>query len=112
MLQWVHAGGVVLQGLVTRRRAEVDLMLTPVANPFDVLEPHEREEVVRYEHLLKHPRLHEHALRVVKARLVVMRKALWVAAERGHLPDGKPVEKGWNVRNRGERYLLLLSRTR
>jgi GH24 family phage-related lysozyme (muramidase)/predicted small lipoprotein YifL len=30
MLQYVHAGGVVLVGLVTRRRAEVRLFLTPV----------------------------------------------------------------------------------
>lgn len=33
MLQYVHAGGVVLAGLVTRRRAEVRLFLTPIAGP-------------------------------------------------------------------------------
>jgi hypothetical protein len=46
------------------------------------------------------------------AQLVFLRKAIWVAAERGHLPNGKTTEKGWNIRNRRGRYQLLLSRTR
>lgn len=33
MLQYVHAGGQVLAGLVTRRQAEVKLFLTPTAGP-------------------------------------------------------------------------------
>jgi lysozyme len=33
MLQYVHAGGVVLQGLRTRREAEMRLFLTPVRKP-------------------------------------------------------------------------------
>ncbi len=36
MLQYVHAGGQVLQGLVTRRQAEVRLLLTPVSTPTPV----------------------------------------------------------------------------
>jgi hypothetical protein len=81
-------------------------------DPLGVLEPYEHQEVVRYDRLLKHPHLHEHGLRVVHARLVALRKAIWIAAERGHLPDGKPVEKGWNVRDRAQRYRILLSQTR
>jgi lysozyme len=33
MLQYDHAGGIVLPGLATRRRAEVRLFLTPVSHP-------------------------------------------------------------------------------
>jgi lysozyme len=112
MLGWVHAGGVVLQGLVTRRHAEVALMLTKATDPLAVLEPHEREEVDRYDKLLKRPHLHEHGVKVVHARLVALRKAIWVAAERGHAPHGGLTEKGWGIHHRGQRYHILLSRTR
>ncbi len=67
-------------------------------DPLAVLMPGERVAVNRAAH--------------DRAQLVFLRKAIWVAAERGRLPDGKPTEKGWSVRNRRERYQLLLARTR
>lgn len=110
MLQWVHAGGVVLQGLVTRRHAEIALMLTKETNALAVLEPHEREEVDRYDTLLKHPHLHEHGLKVVRARLIALRKAIWRAAD-GDIKAGKSANDAWSVLHRRERYNILLSRT-
>ncbi len=110
--EYVRAAGVVLQGLVTRRDAEAALILTPVANPLDVLDSKERAAVDAYDADGRHPRLHAHALAKLRAELVTMRKVIWTAAERGKLPDGKPTEKGWEIDNRARRYNILLARTR
>lgn len=112
MLAYDHAGGQVLQDLVMRRQTERALFLTPVADPLAVLLPKERQEVDRLNTLELHPHLHGHGIAVVKARLVVFRKAIWLAAERGVLPDGKPTAKGWEVADRARRYQILLARTR
>jgi lysozyme len=98
--EYVRAGGVVLPGLVTRRDTEAALILTPVANPLDVLEPKERAAVDAYDADGRHPRLHAEALKKLRAELVAMRKAIWIAAERGQLPDGKATEKGWEIESR------------
>lgn len=110
--EYVRAGGVVLQGLVTRRDAEAALILTPVSNPLDVLGATERAAVDAYDADERHPRLHTHALGKLRTELVTMRKAIWTAAERGKLPDGKPTARGWEIDNRGRRYNILLARTR
>ncbi|MGH2878959.1 MAG: glycoside hydrolase family protein [Solirubrobacteraceae bacterium] len=47
MLQYVHAGGVVLAGLVTRRRAEVALFLAPVSKPASLRELYARRRALR-----------------------------------------------------------------
>ncbi|HEY4451010.1 MAG TPA: lysozyme [Solirubrobacteraceae bacterium] len=114
MLQYDHAGGVRLEGLTRRRRAEVDLFLTPVTptNPLDVLTEAERDAVDSYDRYVKHPVLHRHGLAVTRAQLVVFRKLIWLAAERGRDGAGRRVERGWGVHSRLARWHLLKARTR
>jgi lysozyme len=111
MLQWTHAGGVELPGLVVRRHADIDLLLTKTVDPLAALEPHEREEVNRYDTLLEHPHLHEHGLKIVRARLVALRKAVWHAADKD-IKAGKSTNDAWETNHRRQRYNILLSRTR
>jgi lysozyme len=111
LLAYDHAGSQVVPDLVMRRQTERALFLTPIANPLAVLEPDERRAVTEYDRDARHPHMHEHVLKELRAQMIAFRKAIWVAAERGVLPDGKPTEKGWDVRNRGHRYQILLSRT-
>lgn len=112
MLQYDHAGGVRLAGLTRRRRAEVDLMLkagpAPApANELDVLTDEERRVVNSLIKYAKQPKLHPHGLKVSHDKIVELRKAVWVAAEKGRLPDGRPTQKGWDIRDRRRRYNLL-----
>jgi hypothetical protein len=77
---------------------------TPLS-PLDVLLPAERSLADRYEALLaRHARLHPHAIAKLKGELVVLRKQVWRAAEKGIGPDGKPTQAGWSIRNRIARY--------
>jgi Rv2525c-like, glycoside hydrolase-like domain len=81
-------------------------------SPLAPLQPSERAEVDRFEHLLRHPHLHPEAVKTVRARLVELRKNVWRAAELGVLPDGKRTMAGWGIDHRKARYEILLSRTR
>lgn len=109
MLQYDHAGGQVLPGLVTRRREEVALFLSSTAppDPLAVLTTQERNDVRAKIVYSRHPRLHAHGLRVIGERLVRERKEIWLAAERGHDVHGNAVTPGWEVHNRRARYALL-----
>lgn len=55
----------------------------------------------------QHPRLHPHGLKVTHELIVRLRKAIWLAAERGVLPSGARTARGWHVNNRSQRYALL-----
>jgi len=114
LLAYVHAGGQVLQGLVTRRQAERALFMGPVThtNPLGALLGHERIAVETYDHLARHPRLHRHQLARLRQALVSGRKDIWQAAEHGVLPNGQHTTPGWGVEHRKARYEILLSRTR
>lgn len=112
MLQYDRAGGVVLAGLASRRRQEVDLFRTPIKptkpkNPLDVLYPAERRVVNSYLAYIKHPRLHPHGLKVTREKMTAMRKNIYDAAVYGRLENGTKVKKGWNINNRKSRYELL-----
>ncbi len=85
-------------------------VVTP--NPLDVLLPAERRLVNTYDHYVKHPQLHQHGLRVTRNAIVVYRKLIWLAAVKGRDAYGRPLPKGWNVRDRAARYRLLLERSR
>lgn len=113
MLQYDHAGGVVLEGLRTRREAEMRLFLTPAVNPdpLAVLLPAERRLVNTYDHYSQHPRLHAHGLKVTRAGLVARRKAVWLAAH-NDIAHGASPAVAWGKLHRGARYQILLSRTR
>ena len=113
MLQYDHAGGVRLAGLTRRRQAEVDLLrrggappARPV-DPLDVLTLDEHRAVNSLIKYAKHPKLHPHGLRVTHDKIVELRKAVWLAAERGVLPNGGRTKPGWHVSNRDKRYKLL-----
>jgi hypothetical protein len=115
MLLYDHDNGVVIPDLLHRREVERALFLAPKPpppNPLDVLTRSERQLVDEYDADERHPRLHARELATLKARMTVDRKAIWLAAERGQLPDRKPTVKGWEVEHRAERYRLLLARTR
>jgi lysozyme len=108
MLQYDHAGGVVLAGLQTRRQAEVKLFLQPPGvEVLDALQPLERGAVNSLVAYTRHPALHVHGIKVVRERIAYYRKAIWLAAERGQLPDGRRTAKGWGINNRSARYALL-----
>lgn len=113
MLQYDHAGGVRLAGLTRRRQAEVDLLrrggpapARPV-DPLDVLTLDEHRAVNSLIKYAKHPNLHRHGLKVTHDKIVELRKAVWLAAEKGVLPNGGRTKPGWNVSNRDKRYKLL-----
>jgi lysozyme len=62
MLQYDHAGGVVLSGLRTRREAEVRLFLTPEPHPKPKPSPAERRHLVRYWQVERRAVLHRYHL--------------------------------------------------
>ena len=79
-------------------------------DPLAALTPKERTTVERYDHLAKHPHLRPHELAQTRADLVRMRKETWLAAVRGVTLNQEAVQAGWDIRNRRERYRILLSR--
>ena len=113
MLQFDHAGGVVLEGLRIRRHDEVDLFLKPdvVPDPLAVLFPKERHVANSFELYMRHPHLHPHGIKVTREQLVVFRKEIWLAAERGHTIKGAVTERGWDTRDRRARYRELSALT-
>jgi lysozyme len=113
MLQYDHAGGVVLAGLSRRRREEARLFLTPgvTPDPLGALLKPERRLVNTYDRYRRHPRLHRHGLAVTRAAMVRMRKLIWLTVHR-EVARGVPAGKAWHYRHRGARYSILMSRTR
>jgi lysozyme len=119
MLQYDHAGGVRLAGLTRRRRAEVDLLRRggapparapapgPPAENLDVLTLDEHRTVNSLIKYAKNPKLHPHGMRVTHDKIVELRKAVWLAAEKGQLTNGGRTKPGWDVSNRAQRYKLL-----
>lgn len=63
------------------------------------------------DHYRKHPREHEHGIRVTLEALIRARKLVWLAAVRGHDEHGWPLPKGWDIRDRKARYDILWQRT-
>ena len=82
----------------------------PAPNPLDVLELPEREAVNSYDAYIKHPREHEHGLKITRERLVALRKAIWLEADH-EIRAGKTPAAAWSFRNRAKRYRLLWART-
>lgn len=116
MLQYDHAGGVVLAGLSRRRREEVSLFLSdtkppPPADPLAALLPPERRVVNSYDHYRRHPHVHPHGLAVTHAQMIVYRKLIWLAAVKGSDGHGGHLQPGWHIHNRAARYRILLDRT-
>lgn len=121
MLGYDTAGGVVLAGLVNRRRAERALFLTPMPPPpdpnhyewFPVAEKfegknwNERAIVEEYDHLRKHGVLNRRKLKPVRADLKKL--ADRVSAVAHDVPKGK--KPSWDEFHRGWRYQQLLHRS-
>lgn len=128
MLEYDHAGGVVLQGLINRRRAERALFLTPDPLPPPHIDPYavypnvpirlfgtvlrERDTVRSYDRAIKHPRSHEKQLAVLGSELVLLRKRVWKLAHYNpHLKQTiKPPR--WGLDRLGARWQGLERRTR
>ena len=98
MLAYDHAGGVVLQGLKTRREMERELFLRPGSTPY--VPADEARWISEYDHL---PRNRPIRRRVLKRVMTARRKEIWRLAE--HQQDG------WHVLNREARYHALAART-
>jgi GH24 family phage-related lysozyme (muramidase) len=101
LLRWSRAGGRVLEGLLSRRRAERALLLSSEASPHAVLTARERRMVSEYDRL-KARGLDPARRRRLRGLLTEQRKRIWRAAQ----------ASGWGQRNRRARYRALLARTR
>lgn len=78
-----------------------------------LLEP-ELRLVNTLDHYRKHPHEHAHGIKVTLDAMVRARKLIWVAAVKGHDghdEHGRPIPKGWGIRNRKARYDILWQRT-
>jgi GH24 family phage-related lysozyme (muramidase) len=112
MLQYVHAGGVVLPGLVRRRQAEMRLFLTPVVTDeplWELTEP-ERDAVDSFDAYAKHPWLHPHGLRVTLAEIVGFRRAIEGAVRTEVVRRYRSLGAAWRYRHRDERWRILTAR--
>lgn len=112
-----HADGTQWTDRALGRNLDESLMLpsffgvaAAVENLGVLLEP-ELRLVRSLDHYRKHPREHAHGIRVTLEALIHARKLIWVAAVKGRDEYGRPVPKGWNVRNRKARYDILWART-
>jgi GH24 family phage-related lysozyme (muramidase) len=124
MLNYVTAGGVVLQGLVNRREAERRLFLTPVGPPPPPPDPHHYKRfstdvfkdigvhqsecwcVKRYDVLRKHGVINRRKLKPVRADLTKL-------ADRVAKVSGAGTKHTtWGEDWRGWRYQELLARSR
>jgi lysozyme len=100
LLRWSRAGGRVLEGLLSRRRAERALFLSGEVSPHALLTARERRLVTEYDAL--HARGRNPARRRQLRRLMTaQRQRLWHAAR----------DSGWGRFNRRARYRALLART-
>lgn len=105
MLEYDHAGGVVLQGLSDRRRSERELFLRPAPpprplDPFRYLDAQERQAVQEFR---RHPNPNSRQA----ARVAELRKVVWRAAVHGVLPGGERTTPGWHLYYRLERWHAL-----
>jgi hypothetical protein len=85
--------------------------VVPPRPPLAVLWPHEREAVELVDRLNAHPAKRGPALARARAWVVMLRKAIYTAAE-DEIKAGKPAKEAWAYRARGARYAILWSRTR
>ncbi len=105
MLAYDHAGGVVLQGLRTRREQERALFLRPGPSEPAYLNPQEHNWIKEWDRLRGRKTLAAHLRRVfLKRQMVKRRGEIWRAAE-AHKPNG------WKELNREARYVALRART-
>lgn len=124
ILNYDSAGGVVLGGLVTRRRAESALMMTPVVvpttNPYLIYPDqlltyggwkfNERKLAKRVDEGLLHPKLHHHELVEDLPRAAAAKDRLWVVSVyQAPAYKTKRVKPDWS-NDRGERYQRWASR--
>lgn len=109
MNRWVHAGGVLLAGLVRRRAAEAALFSKPgrAKVTYSWLTPGERAWVLEYEKL-RAARTNSPRQAALRDLMRTRRRVIWQAAQpRGQGGDGK----GWNTLNRLRRYRTLRAKT-
>jgi lysozyme len=99
-LRWSRAGGRVLPGLLSRRRAERALFLSSEASPQAVLTARERRLVSEYDRL-KARGLDRARRRRLRQIMAAQRQRIWQAAR----------ASGWGRFNRRARYRALLART-
>jgi lysozyme len=100
LLRWSRAGGRVLEGLLSRRRAERALFLSSTASPHAVLTARERRMVSEYDRLLARG-LDRGRRQQLRHAMIAARQRIWRAAK----------ESGWGDFNRRARYRTLLART-
>jgi lysozyme len=100
LLRWSRAGGRVLEGLLTRRRAERALFLSSGTRPRPVLTAREGRWVREYDRLVRGG-LDPARRRVLRRAMTAARQRIWRAAR----------TSGWGQRNRRARYRALLART-
>ena len=100
LLRWSRAGGRVLEGLLSRRRAERAVFLSSPASPHAVLTARERRMVSEYDSLVAR-RLNRARRRELRRAMTLQRQRIWRAAQ----------EAGWGQFHRRARYRALLART-
>jgi lysozyme len=101
LLRWSRADGRVLEGLLSRRRAERALFLSSSASPHAVLTARERRMVSEYDRLVARG-LNRARRRQLRQAMAEQRQRIWRSAR----------ESGWARLNRRARYRALLARTR
>jgi GH24 family phage-related lysozyme (muramidase) len=114
-MRYVYAGGVRIQGLVNRRKAEQNLFLTPSAppDPFWYLERSvfiinglkliEYNTVVELHNRLKNPKVNTQRIGLLKYHASLLRQRVW-SVSHNPLVDGHPT---WNLYHRGSRWQTL-----
>jgi lysozyme len=102
MLAYDRAGGVVLQGLKTRREAERALFLQPAVLSWAYVPADEVSWEIAFDNLRgKRTALANIRRALLVRKMTARRKLIWRLAERG----------GWKIENRYNRYLALRART-
>lgn len=99
--RWSKANGHVLEGLLTRRRAERALFLSSATSPHAGLSARERRWVSEYDRKVSHAPGRARRERLRRA-MTAQRQRIWRAAQ----------SSGWDRFNRRARYRALLARTR
>jgi GH24 family phage-related lysozyme (muramidase) len=100
LLRWSRAGGRVLEGLLSRRRAERALFLSSTASPHAVLTARERRMVSEYDRLVARG-INRGRRQQLRHAMIAARQRIWRAAK----------ASGWGELNRRARYRTLLART-
>lgn len=100
LLRWSRAGGRVLEGLLSRRRAERALFLSSATSPDADLTARERRLVSEYDMLVARG-LNRARRQGLRHAMTAQRQRIWRAAQ----------ASGWGRFNRRARYRALLART-